>query len=84
MKHHYKDSSRGFGVTSPLWDYIFNTLHKDVKLIDSNEISEKYVNNKDTIWIYYMIIKNNNFLIYNNKFIDYSRKYLYLEKSLNN
>jgi sterol desaturase/sphingolipid hydroxylase (fatty acid hydroxylase superfamily) len=49
MKHHYKDSSRGFGVTSPLWDYIFNTLHKDVKLIDSNEISEKYVNNKDTI-----------------------------------
>ncbi len=24
--HHYKDHERAFGVTSPLWDYIFRTL----------------------------------------------------------
>jgi sterol desaturase/sphingolipid hydroxylase (fatty acid hydroxylase superfamily) len=24
--HHYKDHERAFGVSSPLWDYIFNTL----------------------------------------------------------
>ncbi len=25
MKHHYKDSTKGFGVSQPVWDYIFNT-----------------------------------------------------------
>jgi len=27
--HHYKDSSQIFGVSSPLWDYIFGTYPKD-------------------------------------------------------
>lgn len=26
--HHYKDPERAFGVSSPLWDYIFRTLPK--------------------------------------------------------
>lgn len=26
--HHYKDDDRGFGVSSPLWDFIFGTLPK--------------------------------------------------------
>lgn len=26
--HHYKDHERAFGVSSPLWDYIFRTLPK--------------------------------------------------------
>ncbi len=25
MKHHFKDEEAGFGVSSPLWDYIFKT-----------------------------------------------------------
>lgn len=24
--HHYKDASRAFGVSSPLWDYVFGTM----------------------------------------------------------
>lgn len=27
MKHHFRDSDRGFGVTTTLWDWIFNTRH---------------------------------------------------------
>ncbi len=26
--HHYKDDDKGFGVSSPLWDYIFGTMPK--------------------------------------------------------
>lgn len=25
LKHHYVDSKNGYGVSSPLWDYVFNT-----------------------------------------------------------
>lgn len=25
MVHHFKDPDRGFGVTSPIWDYVFGT-----------------------------------------------------------
>jgi sterol desaturase/sphingolipid hydroxylase (fatty acid hydroxylase superfamily) len=28
LKHHYKDSSRGFGVSNTFWDHIFGTTHK--------------------------------------------------------
>ena len=28
MKHHYMMDDRGFGVSSPLWDYVFNTRIK--------------------------------------------------------
>jgi sterol desaturase/sphingolipid hydroxylase (fatty acid hydroxylase superfamily) len=26
--HHYKDPNRGYGVSSPLWDYIFGTMEE--------------------------------------------------------
>jgi len=29
MKHHYKDSERGFGVSQPTWDYVFRTTFED-------------------------------------------------------
>ncbi|GAB2220336.1 hypothetical protein Droror1_Dr00007981 [Drosera rotundifolia] len=25
LLHHYKDQSKGFGVTSPFWDHVFST-----------------------------------------------------------
>jgi len=28
MKHHYKDSGKGFGVSSPFWDHVFQTDSK--------------------------------------------------------
>lgn len=27
MQHHFRDDSRGFGVSCPYWDYIFGTAH---------------------------------------------------------
>jgi sterol desaturase/sphingolipid hydroxylase (fatty acid hydroxylase superfamily) len=29
LKHHYKDPNHGFGVSSPLWDLVFQTKPKD-------------------------------------------------------
>lgn len=29
MKHHHKDPNRGFGVTTPTWDYVFGTVLRD-------------------------------------------------------
>ncbi|MEL6652049.1 MAG: fatty acid hydroxylase, partial [Bacteroidota bacterium] len=26
--HHYKDDTVAFGVSSPLWDYVFRTMPK--------------------------------------------------------
>ena len=26
--HHYKDHNKAFGVSSPLWDYVFGTMPK--------------------------------------------------------
>jgi len=28
LRHHYQDDDRSFGVSSPLWDYVFGTLPK--------------------------------------------------------
>ena len=28
LRHHYKDDEAGFGVSSPLWDYVFRTTRK--------------------------------------------------------
>lgn len=28
LRHHFQDASRGFGVSSPLWDYVFGTMPK--------------------------------------------------------
>lgn len=27
MKHHFRDSDRGFGVTNTFWDWVFGTRH---------------------------------------------------------
>ena len=35
--HHYKESNRGFGVSSPLWDYVFGTVPKTVGKFDNPE-----------------------------------------------
>lgn len=31
MWHHYQENERGFGVSNPLWDYVFNTTFNIVK-----------------------------------------------------
>lgn len=28
LRHHYKDDHSGYGVSSPLWDYVFGTVRK--------------------------------------------------------
>src|SRR5216110_1559265 len=28
LRHHYKDDDGGFGISSPLWDYVFRTTRK--------------------------------------------------------
>ena len=28
LRHHYKEDEAGFGVSSPLWDYVFKTTRK--------------------------------------------------------
>jgi sterol desaturase/sphingolipid hydroxylase (fatty acid hydroxylase superfamily) len=29
IKHHFKDPDRGYGVSSPIWDYVFGTNYPD-------------------------------------------------------
>jgi 4-hydroxysphinganine ceramide fatty acyl 2-hydroxylase len=29
LRHHYKDDHAGFGVSNPLWDYVFRTTRKE-------------------------------------------------------
>ncbi len=29
LRHHFRDSERGFGVSAPYWDYVFGTRHRD-------------------------------------------------------
>lgn len=36
MRHHYFDDSKNFGVSSPLWDYVFNTKSEKMELQNSN------------------------------------------------
>jgi sterol desaturase/sphingolipid hydroxylase (fatty acid hydroxylase superfamily) len=28
LRHHYKDDHRGYGISSPLWDYVFRTTRR--------------------------------------------------------
>ena len=30
VRHHYQDDHKGYGVSSPLWDYVFGTTMKEV------------------------------------------------------
>lgn len=36
MRHHYFDDSKNFGVTSPIWDYVFNTRLNKIDMYNSN------------------------------------------------
>ncbi len=31
IDHHYRDSNKGYGVSSPIWDHVFGTLQKPKK-----------------------------------------------------
>jgi sterol desaturase/sphingolipid hydroxylase (fatty acid hydroxylase superfamily) len=35
MRHHYFDNTKNFGVTSPLWDYVFNTYLNQTQMRES-------------------------------------------------
>ena len=35
VRHHYLDPDRGYGVSSPLWDYVFGTMFKQEEQIKS-------------------------------------------------
>jgi len=39
VRHHYLDPDRGFGVSTPLWDYIFGTMYgpKEEVTLDTKE-----------------------------------------------
>ena len=37
MRHHYKDDHNGYGVSSPLWDYVFGTRKRD--LVDPGKLT---------------------------------------------
>jgi sterol desaturase/sphingolipid hydroxylase (fatty acid hydroxylase superfamily) len=28
LRHHYKDDHVGYGISSPLWDYVFRTTRR--------------------------------------------------------
>jgi dihydroceramide fatty acyl 2-hydroxylase len=28
LRHHYRDDARGFGVSTPIWDYVFGTMYE--------------------------------------------------------
>lgn len=37
LRHHYKDDEAGFGVSSPLWDYVFRTNRKTEPGLDQSQ-----------------------------------------------
>jgi len=39
VRHHYLDPGRGFGVSSPLWDYVFGTMYggKEAMSLEAKE-----------------------------------------------
>lgn len=39
LKHHFADDHAGFGVTSPLWDYVFRT-HRSVKQAHPHPVAQ--------------------------------------------
>lgn len=41
MRHHYKDDHVGYGVSSPLWDYVFRTRTREVPEPELSSPAEK-------------------------------------------
>jgi dihydroceramide fatty acyl 2-hydroxylase len=37
VRHHYLDNGRGFGVSTPIWDYVFGTMYGDKEEISLEE-----------------------------------------------
>jgi sterol desaturase/sphingolipid hydroxylase (fatty acid hydroxylase superfamily) len=37
VRHHYLDNGRGFGVSTPVWDYVFGTMYGDKEEIAMDE-----------------------------------------------
>lgn len=31
LRHHYRDDARGFGVSTPIWDYVFGTTYERIE-----------------------------------------------------
>jgi len=40
MRHHYMDHDGGFGVSSPLWDFVFRTMSSVKKPVGSRRVAE--------------------------------------------
>ena len=38
VRHHYLDPDRGYGVSSPLWDYVFGTMFRSTEDVRSEEV----------------------------------------------
>jgi sterol desaturase/sphingolipid hydroxylase (fatty acid hydroxylase superfamily) len=38
LRHHYEDESTAYGVSNPLWDYIFRTIPS--YMIDLNKVPD--------------------------------------------
>ena len=45
LRHHYKDDHAGFGVSSPLWDYVFRTTRQ----VESEETAPSEVGPQDQL-----------------------------------
>jgi sterol desaturase/sphingolipid hydroxylase (fatty acid hydroxylase superfamily) len=41
MKHHYQDPAHSFGLTSSLWDYVFNTTQKAIDKPEETKATEQ-------------------------------------------
>lgn len=39
LKHHYADDHTGYGVSNPLWDYIFGTVPKQIQPVERVVVS---------------------------------------------
>jgi len=37
VRHHYLDPDRGFGVSTPVWDYVFGTMYGEKEQISTEE-----------------------------------------------
>jgi len=43
LRHHFQDDNTGYGVSNPLWDYVFGTTPKTMKKDSTEGESKKIV-----------------------------------------
>jgi len=41
VRHHYQDNHKGYGVSSPLWDYVFGTTMKEEPQAATEQVSSQ-------------------------------------------